>query len=85
MSSQLTVPPVLTPMYSPYQKYLYPLTTPLLGIVSLKWIDRHVDVGGHLLAYWQIAMAFGVISNILIFGFYHDLRYKANPRKVDTS
>ena len=81
--SQLTVPPVLTPLFTPAQKLIYPFTTPLIILLSTgTFFDQGEIIGFGNVPYWLLWLASGLTCFIILIVFYNDGKYKGTPRMV---
>lgn len=79
------MPPVVTPLYTPSQKLIYPFTTPLIVLVSIgKFFEESSVFGITEMSYWIMWICFGTVSVIVLLVFYNDGKYKSTPRQVQS-
>lgn len=77
-----------TPLYNPYQKYIYPLTTSFFVLWSSGTLSKRVSSASSFkirtveIHVWVLAVTFAVVSIFVIAVFYHEYSYKPTPRYV---
>lgn len=65
---QLTIPPVSTPLYNKWQRFIYPFTTPLFILLYNGWMRKPLfSIGTFNIELWMGALFLGCLLSGLIF------------------